>query len=312
MDVFSLGEMVIDFLPGDGDGVYIRNAGGAPANMAIAAARNELDVGFCGKVGDDDFGLFLQQTLRENKVRILCPERSKEAITTMAFVTLQPDGERSFTFCRKPGADMLLTKAEVKKEDVQNTAVLHAGSCSLSKGPEVEATEYALALADEMGKLVSFDVNYRNLMWDDDIEAARAAVLKILPHVDLLKISQEEAPMLGGEENLPSVMAQYGISVLVMTLGSKGARCYFDGSSFTAGVPDVKRVDTTGAGDAFWGTFIATLLRGGVRKTGELTESALRKAVDYGNVAGTLCVQKKGALNSLPTLAEIEAFLSGS
>ena len=114
MDLYSIGEMVIDFIPGSEPGSYLQNAGGAPANLAIAAARCGLDAGLCCSVGDDVFGRFLLDTLRKNNVRVLRPELCREAVTTMAFVTLTETGDRSFTFARKPGADMFLREEDVR------------------------------------------------------------------------------------------------------------------------------------------------------------------------------------------------------
>ena len=222
MDLFSIGEMVIDFIPGSEQGSYIRNAGGAPANVAIAVARNGLEAGMCCSVGEDDFGRFLMKTLQDCGVRALHPQLCSSAITTMAFVTLAPDGDRSFTFARKPGADMFLSEEDVKEEDIADAAIIHAGSCSLSASP-------ALRLGREKNKLVSFDVNYRNLMWNDDQDACTAKVLEILPYVDLLKISEEEVEMMGGEKNLPALMERYGLTLVVETLGDDGARCFFKG-----------------------------------------------------------------------------------
>lgn len=101
MDLYSVGEMLVDFLPGSEPGSYIRNAGGAPANVAIAAARNGLEAAMCCSVGDDDFGRYLLGTLRENRVRCIRREPCREAVTTMAFVSLTEEGERSFTFVRQ-------------------------------------------------------------------------------------------------------------------------------------------------------------------------------------------------------------------
>ena len=307
MNLICVGEMVIDFLPGSEEGVYIRKAGGAPANVAVAAARNGLDVGFCGRVGNDDFGKFLVKTLNENNVNVLCPKLVDEAVTTMAFVTLSPDGDRSFTFARKPGADMFLTRADEDAADVRNADMVHAGSCSLSRDPAADATAYSLAQAKEAGKLVSFDVNYRNLMWNDDRDACIAAVQNVLPHVDLLKISEEEEDMLGAA---PAQAARtYDIAVLVEALGSKGARCHWNGKILEVPGRKAKCVDATGAGDAFLGCFLSCLLREGIRSTADLTEELIVKALNYGNVAGWLCVQKKGAMESLPTTDEIIAIL---
>ncbi len=309
MDLICVGEILIDFLPGSAEGVYIRMPGGAPANVAVAVAKNGLDVGFCGRVGKDDFGRFLLDTLHKYRVAALTGEPVAEAATTMAFVSLTEGGERSFTFARKPGADMFLTRADVDAAGVNNARMVHAGSCSLSRGSAADATQYAICAAAQSGKLVSFDVNYRNLMWDDDRSACINAVQAILPCVDFLKISEEERDMLGCE---PEQAAQeYNIALLVETLGSSGARCHFKGK--TLSVPGRKAVctDATGAGDAFWGGFLSCLLRHGVNSVDDLSEDLVIRALEYGNVAGALCVEKKGAMESLPTTEEVEAILAG-
>ena len=308
MNVFCVGEMLIDFLPGNGPGIYIRKAGGAPANAAIALARNNCEVAFCGTLGEDDFGHFLLETLRENHVQPVV-RLTDQAVTTMAFVTLDEHGDRSFTFARKPGADMLLTVEQVKCPAFEKADLIHAGSCSLSKGSAHDATVYALRQGHASGKLVSFDVNYRNIMWDDDEQAATKAVREILPFVDFLKISEEEAGMLGGVAQIPSVMEQYEISVVVETLGARGVRCYWNGRQLELSGLQAVCVDATGAGDAFWGAFLATLSRAEVTTTAQLTEPLLREALRAGNIAGWLCVQKKGAIESLPTCAQVEHYL---
>lgn len=202
MKFLSVGEMVIDFLPGDVEGIYIRKAGGAPANVAIAVARHGCEAGFCGMMGNDDFGHFLLKTLTDNNVTPLVTELTDIATTTMAFVTLGADGDRSFTFARKPGADMFLKKEHLNHPWFDEAGIVHAGSCSLSRGDARNTTIFALEESRRRGKLVSFDVNYRDLLWDGDRAAAAKAVMEILPNVDLLKISEEEADMVGGEETL--------------------------------------------------------------------------------------------------------------
>lgn len=311
LDLYSIGEMVIDFIPGSEPGSYVRNAGGAPANVAIAMARNGLKAGMCCSVGADDFGRFLVKTLEENQVRSIKPSLCEEAITTMAFVNLAENGERTFTFARKPGADMFLSEEDVKEEDIKESCIVHAGSCSLSASPASEATVRALKLGHEYKKLVSFDVNYRNLMWKDDQEACVKAVLDLLPYVDILKISEEEVDMLGGEAGLPEFMKRYSLALIVETLGSAGAKCYFDGQVFSVEGKKAKAVDATGAGDAFWGGFLSSLRIQGAEHAGQLTAGMIEKALKYGNTAGWICVQHKGAISSLPTRAEIEKYLSG-
>ena len=307
MKLICVGEMVIDFLPGIEEASYIRKAGGAPANVAVAAARNGLDVGFCGRVGNDDFGRFLVKTLEDNNVAVTCPKLVDEAITTMAFVSLDEHGDRSFTFARKPGADMFLTREDVDAAGVKDADMVHAGSCSLSRDPAADATAYAIAESKHNGKLVSFDVNYRNLMWQDDRDACIAAVQKILPNVDFLKVSEEEEDMLGVPPE--EAARKYDIAALVETLGSDGAKCFWNGKVLRIPGRKANCVDTTGAGDSFWGGFLSYLLRAGVKSTDDLTEELLLKAMHYGNVAGWLCVQKKGAMESLPTYEQVAAIL---
>ena len=309
MDLYSIGEMVIDFIPGSEPASYIRKAGGAPANVAIAVSKNGLGASMACKVGDDDFGRFLMDTLAEYNVKAACPELCREAVTTMAFVTLAEDGERRFTFARKPGADMLLKEAEVLESDIADAAIVHAGSCSLSAQPEAAATVRALRLGHEMGKLVSFDVNYRNVMWNDDIDACARAVTDILKYVDLLKISEEEVDMIGGEAAIPQLMKDNGIALVVQTLGANGVRAYFGGDYFDVAGRKVHAVDATGAGDAFWGAFLAKLRICGVEKAADLTAGIVREALEYGNVSGSICVQTKGAIASIPTRMQIEAVI---
>lgn len=310
MDLYSIGEMLIDFVPGSEPGSYIRNAGGAPANLAIAAARNGLEAAMCCAVGDDDFGRFLQATLAENGVRCVKRELCREAVTTMAFITLSETGERSFTFARKPGADMFIREADVREADIRDAVIVHAGSCSLSASPAAEATAKALRLGRQMNKLVSFDLNYRDMMWNSSPEACAAKVREVLPYVDLLKVADDEAFVLGGEEALPGLMERYGLTLVVETLGDRGAVGFFRGERIPVSGRSARCLDATGAGDAFWGGLLSMLRFRGVTAAEELTAPLVREAMAYGNVGGWLCIQGMGAIPSLPTRREIERNLA--
>ena len=307
-DIYSIGEMVIDFIPGTEYASYIRKAGGAPANVAIAMAKNGLKAGMCCKVGADDFGTFLMDTLKEYQVEVLCPVPCSDAVTTMAFVTLAENGERKFTFARKPGADMMLKPEDVSEDEIRNSVIIHAGSCSLSAQPVKDATVKALRLGCESGRIVSFDVNYRNLMWNDELDKCTAAVMEILPYVDLLKISEEEIGMVGGEDHIPALMEKNHLTLVVETLGSEGVKAWYDGKVIKTPGIKVKAVDATGAGDAFWGAFLASLRLQGVEKTQDLTTEKLETALRDGNISGCICVQGKGAIASIPTRQQIEEY----
>ncbi len=302
-DLISVGEALIDFLPGDSPQTYLAKPGGAPANCAVSAARMGVKTAFCGRVGDDDFGVLLLRTLRENGVTPLCTEGVKEACTTMAFVSLDENGDRSFTFARKPGADMFLKSEDLPQETLEFARAVHAGSCSLSKGSAASATKTILRRAHEAGKLVSFDLNYRDVMWDGDADAAIRAVYEVLGDVDLLKVSDSEAAMLGGEAAFPALMEKYGIRAIVETLGGDGAKCWLGSDVISVPVVPADCVDATGAGDAFWGAFLSAVL-----EADALTPEVVREAMERGAVAGSLCVRRKGAMEALPTAEEVALF----
>lgn len=311
MSILCIGEMLIDFTPVSGmKNTYTANPGGAPANVAVSAARNGIRSGFLGKLGNDDFGRLLISTLKNDNVDILLPELTDEATTTLAFVSLDEKGDRSFTFARKPGADMLLSIGDVEKVDFSSWDIVHAGSVSQSQSPEKDAVLFALKKAKEAGKLVSFDINFRDKIWG--FEECKTEVLKVFPYVDLLKISEEELDFVGGRENIPAFMKQYDIAVVVLTLGGDGAVIYYTGdknTEITIPAMKVKCIDTTGAGDAYWGGFLSSLLKSGVKKVSDIDKSKLETAGKYGAVSGGLCIQKPGGIPALPTIQEIEKAL---
>lgn len=307
--VYCVGELLIDFIPGTEKDSYIKKAGGAPANVAVAVARNGVDASLACKVGNDDFGRFLLDTMRDLGVTVATPEMIDEAITTLAFVSLTPEGERSFTFARKPGADMFLKAEEIKDEDIMASDIIHAGSLTLQKTPSREATITALRKGHEMGKLVSFDINYRPNLWNGEKEKAMESVESIFPYINMLKISDEETEFVGGIENIYDFMKKNDIPLVVETLGGEGSRAFFNGKEVRAEGFKAKVVDTTGAGDAFWGAFMACLLLQGVRTPADITDEILYKALRYGNASGSICVSNKGAIASIPTRKQIEELL---
>ncbi len=308
-DIICAGEMLMDFTPAKEPYTYTANPGGAPANVAVAAARNGLSTAFLGLLGNDDFGKRLKATLENEGIRLLCQELTDKAVTTLAFVTLYEGGERSFTFVRKPGADILLSPEDVNEEDIAACRLFHAGSFSLSDSPAREAVALGMRLAHDMGKIVSFDVNYRDSIWQD-MDRCRDEIFKLLPFIDLLKISDEELFFVGGEENIPALMEKHNITVLIETLGSKGAKYYFKGKEkFIPGLK-VQAVDATGAGDAFWGGFLGRLLMFHISSPKDITEEMVETALIYGNISGGLCVEKMGGIPAIPTREEISRRLA--
>lgn len=302
-DFVSLGEVLIDFIPMDSNKILSVNFGGAPANVAVSVSRNGLKTAFCGMVGDDDFGYLIADTFEEEGIEFLCPEFTNEATTTLAFVTLTDDGDRSFTFARKPGADMFLSKNQLPAEQIAKIRMLNVGTLSMVGGLAKETTIYAVKEAHRQGKIVVMDVNYRDQLWGYDQNACGQALLSVLPYIDLLKVSEEEVGMLG--VSIEEALEKYSLTAIVETLGAAGSRVHLkDDIIVQAGIKaDVK--DTTGAGDAFWGAFLSHILRTGKKDVKNVSKEDYLDALKMGAISGYYCVQQKGAIESLPSYEQI-------
>lgn len=281
------------------------NPGGAPANVAVAAARLGAQTAFCGKVGRDGFGSYLSQVLQENGVNVSGLHTSKTP-TTMAVVTLSQEGERSFRFVR--GADVELCPEEIDIRSLANTKVLHFGSVSLTAGAARSATIFAARQARQQGVLVSYDPNYRASLWESEEDAVEW-MRNPLPLVDLIKLSEEELPLLTGTAD-PEAASRYleelGIQLVLITMGEKGAFYRWQGK--TGLVPGVatKVADTNGAGDTFLGAALSRLTARGDRPLENLTAEELEKVLAFANRAASITCSRSGAIPAMPTLDELE------
>lgn len=281
------------------------NPGGAPANVAVAAARLGAQTAFCGKVGRDGFGSYLSQVLQENSVNVSGLHTSKTP-TTMAVVTLSQEGERSFRFVR--GADVELCPEEIDIRSLANTKVLHFGSVSLTAGAARSATIFAARQARQQGVLVSYDPNYRASLWESEEDAVEW-MRNPLPLVDLIKLSEEELPLLTGTAD-PEAASRYleelGIQLVLITMGEKGAFYRWQGK--TGVVPGVATTvaDTNGAGDTFLGAALSRLTARGDRPLENLTAEELEKVLAFANRAASITCSRSGAIPAMPTLDELE------
>jgi fructokinase len=317
--VVALGEFLIDFTsepaPDGGARSYTAHPGGAPVNVLVQLAKLGVPVSFIGKVGKDDFGAMLRDTLVAQRISADHLLMTEEANTTLAFVTNREDGDRSFQFNRKPGADQLLRPEEIRTDAVKNAGIFHFGSVSLSHSPAREATIQAVELAQAAGVTVSFDPNIRAGLWDGGEREAAALIRTMLPHADVVKISEEELALLADtedgllEESAIQLASANGILVLFVTLGKEG--CHYRtrrGFGTVAGFP-VDVVDTTGAGDAFLGAALFGLLRSEAA-LGEQNDEQMREIVRYANAAGALTTTRQGAIPAIPDADALEQFLS--
>ncbi|MBD0380220.1 carbohydrate kinase family protein [Paenibacillus sedimenti] len=310
-DVVALGEVLIDFTPAGqselGYTLFERNPGGAPANVLAALAKWGKQTGFISKVGLDPHGQYLIQTLNECGIDTRGVVSSNEVNTTLAFVHLDPHGDRSFSFYRKPGADTQLQKEEVRLDMIGQSKIFHFGSLSLTDEPAASATRRALLYAKEQGCTISFDPNLRIPLWDD-LDHARKMIEYGLARADIVKLSEEELTFLTGvtdlEEGSRMIGEKFGTSLILVTLGEKGAFYRLGGKTGSVGGYPVLAIDTTGAGDAFFGGFLYGWMD---RKIGfeTLNEEDLRTMIRFANAAGALATTRRGAIPAMPTLEEI-------
>jgi fructokinase len=310
-----LGEALIDFVADVADVSLVecpgfrKAAGGAVANVAAGLGRLDVDVAFLGRVGDDPFGRFLQQTLAAAGVdtRFLCFDPT--ARTGLAFVSLKADGERDFLFFRNPSADMLHRPEDVPDAALESARVFHFGSITLIQEPSRSATLETLRRARERAALVSFDPNLRPPLWPN-LDRARREILAAIPLADVLKVSAEEATFLL-RDGPPLVQARRllaaGPALVAVTLGAHGCVLATSGTAVEAPGFRVRAVDTTGAGDAFTAALLAGLLQSPPPHS--LDAAALRRLADRANAAGAIACTRKGAIASLPDTRQLERFL---
>jgi len=310
-----LGEALVDFLADVADVSLIecpgfrKAPGGAPANVAVGLTRLGVETAFLGKVGDDPFGHFLEQTFAAAGVDTSAIRFDAEARTGLAFVSLRADGEREFVFYRNPSADMRHRPDEIPDSVFVGCRVYHFGSISLIQEPSKGATLDALRRAREQGAFISFDPNLRPLLWPD-LDHARREILAALPLADVVKVSEEEGEFLFGPGSPPEYATRLlaaGPALAAVTRGGNGSYLASAlGSAEVAGF-GVTAVDTTGAGDGF----VAGLLSGVLERGGPsgLDAQALRELGRWSNAVGALACLKKGAIPALPHRQAVEAFL---
>lgn len=311
-DITALGEILIDFTyqgkNEDGQKLFAQNPGGAPANALTAASRLGAKCAFLGKAGEDMHGRFLKDVLRQEGINTDGFLLDPQVFTTLAFVELSPEGERSFSFARKPGADTQISRAELKPEILKESKIFHVGSLSLTDEPARDATGYAVKTAKENGAIISYDPNYRASLWKDE-ETAKRHMRSLVPYADMMKISEEETELLTDCKDVQEaaeILYRQGVKVAVITLGGKGAYVYCkEGGYEVPGFAVTHVKDTNGAGDSFWGAFLCRISESG-KKPDELTGEELAEYARFGNAAASLCVEKKGAIPAMPDLLQVE------
>ena len=314
-DVTALGEVLIDFTQNGADAagnpVLTANPGGAPGNVLAMLKKLGRSCSFIGKVGKDAFGDFLETTLQNAGIDTGNLVRDEKVHTTLAFVHTLEGGERSFSFYRDPGADMMLTKDEVDESLIKHSRIFHFGSLSLTDEPCREATAKAVRVAKEASVPVSFDPNLRESLWSSP-ELAKEQIEWGLERCDILKISDNEAVFMTGERNPEKaaeklIASHPGIKLMTLTLGEEGSVAFYAGKKIKVPAVEVKNpLEKTGAGDTFCACVLNGVLEHGLEG---LEPETVEEILTFASAAASIVIQRKGALRSMPERKEIEDVL---
>ena len=308
-DVIALGELLIDFTMNgqseQGNNMFEACPGGAPCNVLALLNKMGKKTAFIGKVGKDQFGALLRDTITEAGIDASNLMVDENVNTTLAFVHTFPDGDREFSFYRNPGADMMLTADEVNPEVVKDTKVFHFGTLSMTHEGVREATKKAVETAKANGCLVSFDPNLRPPLWSS-LDLAKEQMEYGFGKCDILKISDNEIQFVSGKEDYDEGIAYlqetYNIPLILQTMGKDGSRAYYKGMRVERPGFSVKAIETTGAGDTFCGSSLNYLVDHDFEN---LTEEQLGEMLTFANAAAALVTTKKGAIKAMPVKEEV-------
>ncbi len=310
-DILTLGELLIDFthngVSSQGNGLFEANPGGAVCNVLAMMNKLGHSAAYMGKVGDDIFGHLLKKTLEEVSINTECMLMDKDARTTLAFVANDETGDRNFSFYRNPGADMMFTADEVNEHAIAASRMFHFGTLSMTHEGVREATKKALDIAKKNGVLISFDPNLRESLWDS-LDTAKEQFDYGMQYCDVLKISDNEIQWFTGiedyEEGVRYLQDTYHIPLIFLSLGRDGSRAYY--KDMKVEVPafvQENTIETTGAGDTFFGSALHFVLEKGLEN---LSEDDLTEMLTFANAAASIITTRKGALKVMPSKAEVE------
>ena len=313
--LLSIGEALIDMIP-EQVNVGISEVkqfqpivGGAPANVCGAFVKLGGAAEMITQLGDDPFGDKIVAEFERFGIGKQYVKRTDKANTALAFVALKEDGNREFSFYRRPSADMLLCAEDIKEEWFEKEYALHFCSVSLGDFPMKEAHRQAITYAQKAGLLISFDPNLRKPLWSSE-ETLYRTVHEFIPSAHILKISDEELEFLTGKTEITDVVEKLfvgNVEMVIYTKGSDGAECYTKKAKAFAPCEKVKAVDTTGAGDGFIGSFLYQLYAGGItaENIAEVSAEQMERFLTFSNRFCGYSVQRKGAIASYPVKEEI-------
>lgn len=309
-DVTALGELLVDFtengISAQGNTLLEANPGGAPCNVLAMLKNLGKKTAFIGKIGNDALGKMLKKTVEDQGICIDNLVEDEEIHTTLAFVHSDKDGDRSFSFYRNPGADLMLQWEEINVDFLVNTKIFHFGALSMTEEEIKNVTKKAVQTAKENGVLISFDPNFRPPLWKD-MEDARQQMWYGIGQCDILKISDDEILFLTGtkdiDEGIARIREKSHAKLICATMGKNGSKVYYKGKT-VFGRPFLRKdtIETTGAGDTFMACVLNTVLEKGLE---QLTQESLTEMLLFANAASSIITTRKGALKVMPQRQEI-------
>lgn len=314
--LLAIGEALIDFIPDKAGcdfsdvSAFLPCVGGAPANVCGAFSKLGGRAKMITQLGNDPFGHKITRELSGYGIDTSCISYTNQANTALAFVSLGTDGNRTFSFYRKPSADMLMTAEQIEKKWFDEAFVLHFCSVSLGNFPMRDAHKRAIEFAKASDTLISFDPNLRFPLWENK-EELKEAVTHFLPQADIVKISDEELEFITGTnqiENAVLSLFDRGVRLVIYTCGKKGAYAFTRTESVFSKGFTVNAVDTTGAGDGFIGAFLWKLYKNQitVQNLDAVTKDVLQESLDFANRFCAISVQHQGAIVSYPDIEKME------
>lgn len=309
-DVTAMGELLVDFTENGfsdrGNPILEANPGGAPCNVLSMLQKLGKRTAFIGKVGSDAFGKMLIETVKEQGINTDNIMMDEEVPTTLAFVHTGADGDRSFSFYRNPGADMILRDSDINEKILMDCKIFHFGTLSMTDEHIAHTTEETVQKAKKAGAIISFDPNFRPPLWNNPEDAKRRMWYGI-SQCDILKISDDEITFLTGLEDIEAgtakILDKINPSLICATMGKHGSRAYYKGKNvFCRPFLRKDTIETTGAGDTFMACVLNTVLEKGLEM---LKEDDLLEMLEFANAASSIITTRKGALKVMPQKDEI-------
>lgn len=312
-DIIAAGEILIDLVQTGGLS-FSGTVGGAPCNALAQAAKLGSRTAFVGMVGNDSFGRACREQLDRLQIDRAHLSVTDRADTTLAFVTLNEKGERDFTFYRRPGADTLFTVKNIPFDEIAQSRVYLFGGVSLSRDPARAAIFYSLFKLSGAPVLKAFDPNLRPPLWED-LEEAKALGRKAMGLCDILKLSDSEAVFFSGRQNpldgARALQEEFSIPLVLVSMGEKGCCVLLGGQRCHIDAVPTQAVDTTAAGDSFFGAFLHRLLQNRFTALSDLAPGQIEEAARFAAAAASVTVSRRGSIPALPSFDEVQAVLSG-